>query len=102
MHNHLPTVYIKELTQLDNHTFMIFWNDGRKGRYRLSDLQERCPCAACLDQMTGRRSYGIKSDPDVRAIRIYSVGRYAIKIEYSSGCSLGIYDYHILHRMARL
>lgn len=78
---------IQELVQLDNHTFAIQWSDGMRQEYRLSMLQSNCPCAQCHE----RRTDGI--DPLVRATRIQGVGRYALRIAFTSGCSSGIYHY---------
>jgi len=36
------------------------------------------------------------ANKDVKAYRITSVGRYALRIEYTFGCSAGIYDYDLL------
>lgn len=89
---------IKAIKQTDNHTFQIIWNDGSQKNYRLSDLQKNCPCAGCVDELTGQRiatSQAVKED--VRAINLQSVGRYALKIKFTSGCSTGIYSYTTLY-----
>lgn len=93
---------IRKIIQKDNHTFTITWSDGVEGTYRLSDLQKNCPCAKCVDETTGKRLINEKAiDPDVRAYRITSVGRYALRIQFTSGCSTGIYRFDILHQMAK-
>ncbi|MBA2726836.1 MAG: DUF971 domain-containing protein [Parachlamydiaceae bacterium] len=90
---------ITAIKQTDNHSFQINWNDGTQNQYRLSDLQKNCPCAGCVDELTGQRIATSKAvDEDVRAISIQSVGRYALKIKYTSGCSTGIYSYSFLKR----
>jgi DUF971 family protein len=90
-------VFINNIYQKDNHTFIIEWNDGEVNHYRLSDLQKRCPCAGCVDEMTGRRVLDdTKIDINVRAKRITSVGRYALRIQFTSGCSHGIYSFDYL------
>lgn len=81
---------IQKIIQLDNHTFAIQWSDGVRHAYRLSVLQSNCPCAQCHE----RRTDGI--DPLVRATRIQGVGRYALRIAFTSGCSSGIYHYTLL------
>ncbi|WP_068467376.1 DUF971 domain-containing protein [Candidatus Protochlamydia phocaeensis] len=91
---------IHGITQEDNHTFSITWSDGQKQRFRLSDLQRVCPCANCVDEHTGKRRMDstIIRD-DVRATAIRSVGRYALQIQFTSGCSTGIYSFDMLRKM---
>lgn len=93
-----PAVGIKKIEQIDNWSFKINWTDGAIRHYRLSDLQDQCPCAHCVDEETGeRRANSSGANADVRARRLYSIGRYAMRIEYTSGCSTGIYSYEFLH-----
>lgn len=81
------------LTQTDPHTIKIEWKDGMMRYHRLSDLQKLCPCAGCVDEVTHlRRSTAPQVAENVEVLSLRSVGRYAIKIQFSSGCSNGIYD----------
>lgn len=91
---------IQTITQKDNHTFTIHWSNGKIMDFRLSELQKNCPCANCIDESTGQRMIDEKAiKNDVRAIKIFSVGRYAIRIQYTSGCSTGIYSFDMLQNM---
>ncbi len=84
---------IKEIKQKDNYVFTITWNDGEVIDYKLSELQKRCPCANCTDELTGKRVVDPNTiDEHVKAKRIVSVGRYAIRIDFTSGCSKGIFS----------
>ncbi|EFB42218.1 hypothetical protein pah_c014o159 [Parachlamydia acanthamoebae str. Hall's coccus] len=66
--------------------------------YRLSDLQRVCPCAGCWDDANQERLNLPQNSPDnLTALKITSVGRYALQIRFSSGCSNGIYCYDFLH-----
>lgn len=95
------TFYIKNIYQKDNFTFCIEWNDGALKEYRLSDLQKECPCAACVDESSGRRMVPQSSlKEDVRATRLTNVGRYALKIQFTSGCSTGIFDFNFLRNFS--
>ncbi len=90
-------ILIRKIYQKDLTRFTIEWTDGGRCDYRLCDLQRQCPCARCRDELTGK----VLIDPclisdEVQAYRIVSVGRYALKIEFTSGCSKGIYSYRLL------
>lgn len=90
-------VLVKAIKQKDNHTFSIEWSDGSILDYRLSELQKNCPCAGCKNESTGNRNPPFL-DPNVRATRITSLGRYALRIQFTSGCSNGIFGFDYLHR----
>lgn len=83
---------MRSIQQTSDTTFMIEWSNGSQFHYILSELQKNCPCAACAE---GKK----QNDPSVRAYKIRSVGRYAIQIDFSSGCSKGIYDFDMLYNI---
>jgi len=94
-----PPVLIKSIQQKDNHSFTIEWSDRKIQEYRLSDLQRHCPCAKCFDTNTNRRKTDAATvNDDVKGLRIKNVGRYAIRIEFTTGCSTGIYSFAMLRR----
>lgn len=88
---------LKRIQQTGPYTFLIEWSDGIAQNFRLSDLQKMCPCANCVDEGSGRRILDQNTiREDVKARRIVNVGRYAIRIEFTSGCSTGIYSFDFL------
>lgn len=92
---------IKAIRQKDNYCFTIDWTDGMSCDYRLSQLQRQCPCAKCHGSDAGKPVAGERAiSEDLRAKKISSVGRYALRIEFTSGCSTGIYSFSMLRKMA--
>ncbi len=90
---------INKLWQKSPETFSIQWSDGNISEYNLRDLQRQCPCAGCVDEKTGQRLSSAKHvDENVRARSISNVGRYAIRIDFSSGCSTGIFSFDMLRK----
>jgi len=81
---------INKIIQKNNSAFLIEWNDGAVMSYQLSELQKRCPCAQCIE------NEAVLVDSGVGAKRIVSVGRYALRIEFTKGCSRGIYSFDML------
>ncbi len=93
-------LFVRQIWQKNNDTFSIEWNDGHIQNFRLCDLQRQCPCAHCTDEITGKRLVDPKTVPhDVRAVVIRSVGRYGLRIQFTSGCSTGIYSFDRLRNM---
>lgn len=86
-----------QLSWKDDFTFCIQWEDGKTTEHRLSHLQRQCPCAGCVDEKTGRRVDKEVRD-NVKATSIRNVGRYALSIQFTEGCSNGIYSYQMLRK----
>ncbi len=86
------TVPARSIKQVDNYSFKIEWTDGVEGVFLLSYLQKNCPCASCKIEKRNLNE-------EVRAFRIVSVGAYALKVEFTSGCSKGIFSFTFLKQM---
>lgn len=79
----------------------IEWSDGLKSSYDARRLRASCPCAACVDEFTGRKLVDPdRIDPNVRASEVRPVGRYALQIVWSDGHSTGLYSYRMLRQFA--
>jgi len=74
--------------QIDSYTFALTRPDAERMVFRLSDIQKRCPCAGCVD--------GKPVNSEVKATGIQQVGHYGLKIDFTSGCSSGIYSFESL------
>lgn len=85
-------VFVQELRQVDSQVFQIVWTDGRKDLFSLAHLQKHCPCRSCFSIEKAVR-------PDVQALKIENVGRYALRIDFTSGCSKGIYTFAFLRSL---
>jgi DUF971 family protein len=75
----------------------LVWQDGTERTFAAFDLRVACPCAECVDELSGRRTLDPgKVDPEVRALEVGRVGRYALQIRWSDGHQTGIYAYEKL------
>ncbi len=92
-------LFVRRIWQKDNYTFSIQWNDELVQDFRLCDLQRNCPCAQCHDEMSGQLLKDPSKVPqDLKAIVIRSMGRYGLRIQFTSGCSMGIYPFDRLRK----
>ncbi|MEM7175189.1 MAG: DUF971 domain-containing protein [Chlamydiota bacterium] len=90
----MQQVRVRHIEQKDRYHFTILWSDGRKDTYRLRTLQQQCPCVRCIEAREQQRLLDVNDH--VLAKRIVSVGRYALRVEFTTGCSQGIYPFSLL------
>ena len=50
---------VKEIWQKDERTLGIVWTDNVETAYDVVALRRHCPCALCIDEMTGKKFYKI-------------------------------------------
>jgi len=80
----------------------IVWNDGHTSSYLTYDLRLACPCAQCVDEMTGEKRLVADSiDKKVYAISMEKVGHYALNFQWSDGHGVGIYSYEYLRKLSK-
>jgi DUF971 family protein len=82
----------------DGARIVLTWPGGTVTEHSALELRRACPCAVCIDEMTGRRLLDPGRVPaDVRARQCSRVGRYAVQFSWSDGHSTGIYPYQTLY-----
>ena len=92
-----------EIGRANEHDILITWKDGKQTLFPARFLRLACPCAACVEEMTGRKILDESTVPeDVHPLSIVPVGRYAIQIQWSDGHNTGIYTWDRLHDLASL
>ena len=94
----LPIPYA--ITRRDEGLF-IEWAEGgtHQSFYPARALRLACPCAGCVEEMSGRPlldAAGVPADIHPRSIGL--VGSYGLRIEWSDGHSTGIYTFEQLLR----
>jgi DUF971 family protein len=79
----------------------IDWDDaGHTWLYPARPLRLACPCAACVEEMTGRTLLDPGSIPDdVRPESLALVGSYGLRIRWSDGHDTGIYTFEQLREV---
>lgn len=77
---------------------LIEWEpSGHQGFFPARDLRLACPCAGCVEEMTGRALLDPETVPaDVHPVSVALVGGYGIRIQWSDGHGTGIYTFERL------
>ena len=75
----------------------ILWRDGHESRYDFFALRDACPCASCIDEITGQKTLDTSNiAKDIHALSCEYVGNYAIRIRWSDGHDTGLYNFKLL------
>jgi len=90
------------MTQPSPREVRIVWRDGHESVYASYSLRLACPCATCVDELSGIRRLREESmSKDVHPLAMEPTGRYAIRFHWSDGHSTGIYTYEHLRALCR-
>ena len=92
-----PALIFPAEISLDGSAIVILWDDGHRSLYPHRYLRLRCPCAGCIDEMTGRPTLDPDTiPPHVRAIDHLPVGNYGLQFLWDDTHYTGIYTYRAL------
>ena len=68
----------------------VQWSDNKESSLVSRELRLACPCAQCVDEITGEKRLDPASvSPDVWPQEISPVGRYALNFQWSDGHRTG-------------
>jgi DUF971 family protein len=90
----------REIGKANERDVKITWQDGHVSVYPARPLRLSCPCAGCVDEVTGE----LRVDPahipqNVKPLNVELIGRYAISIHWSDGHQTGIYTFEQLRNI---
>lgn len=89
------------ITRRDDGLSIEWEAGGREVFYAARRLRLACPCAACVEEMSGRPLLDPASVPaDIRPLSLALVGAYGLRIVWSDGHGTGIYTFQLLRSLA--
>ncbi len=95
-----PAIEPREIAQDGVAAVRVTWGDERACRYEAAALRRVCPCAQCVNEMTGERMLRPETVPDTLTIEAVDlVGRYALHFRWSDGHQTGIYSFRLLREL---
>ncbi len=75
----------------------ILWLDGQESHISFFNLRDACPCASCIDEISGEKTLDPNSIPkDIHPLSSEYVGNYALRIQWSDKHDTGIYHFNTL------
>ncbi len=89
-----------EIGRANQWDIKIHWDNGHEHVFPARFLRMSCPCAACVEEMTGRKMLTDETVAvDVHPLSIHPVGRYAVQIQWSDGHQTGIFTWERLWQL---
>jgi DUF971 family protein len=82
------------ITRFDD-GLLVRWPSGQPPQWLPArELRLRCPCAFCVEELSGRPLLDPDSVPaDIRPVALSLVGAYGLRVQWSDGHATGIYTF---------
>lgn len=82
---------------------LINWDDNTVTKIELKKLRRFCPCATCaMNRESESKTYiPLFTSDQIKVLRIFEVGSYAIGITWNDGHNTGIYEFPYLNYIAK-
>lgn len=81
----------------DQLTVSVTWSDGTTSSVSGRRLRQYCPCAGCVEEWSGKRTFEVDTIPEgMKVIEVQSVGNYALSFTFGDAHNTGIYQWEYL------
>ena len=93
----MEQVILPDAINLEDDAVAILWEDAHRSPFPHRYLRLACPCANCVDEMSGKRTLDPDTVPqEVKALDQMAVGKYGVQFLWSDAHYTGIYTYKVL------
>lgn len=95
-----PTATAVELSA-DQQSLAMTWNDGVSTVVSSRRLRQYCPCAECVEEWSGKRTFDIERiPPGMKVIEVSPVGNYALAFTFGDMHRTGIFVWEHLRELS--
>lgn len=78
----------------------VTWTDDKSVSFPFRFLRGRCPCASCVNENTGQRTFDVEqADENVKPVGMEMSGNYAFKIQWSDEHNTGLFTWEYLRKL---
>ena len=80
----------------------IIWQNGNVSKLPFHFLRLHCPCASCINELTGEKILDAKKIPlNITPVESHYIGNYALQIKWSDNHDTGIYSFKSLYQLCK-
>ena len=85
----------------DGRVLQLTWEDGVRTAVAARTLRQQCPCAACVDEWTHKRTLDPATvSPEVTLKEVRPAGNYALQMQFTDGHNTGIFNWTTLRQLS--
>ena len=93
----MEQLILPDAINLEDDAVVILWEDAHRSPFPHRYLRLRCPCANCIDEMSGKRTLAPEPGrPDAEALDNVPVCKYGVQCLCVDGDYTGICAYKVL------
>lgn len=84
----------------DGAELALAWDDGVRATLSARRLRQGCPCAECVEEWSGKRTFDPETIPvNTKVLEVSEVGNYAVAFTFSDAHRTGIYNWEYLREL---
>lgn len=77
------------------------WDDARRTAATARLLRQSCPCAECVEEWSGRRTFELSAIPeDMKVLDVARVGNYALCFTFGDQHKTGLFTWELLRTVS--
>jgi DUF971 family protein len=85
----------------DQQTLSLTWNDGSSTQVSARLLRQYCPCAECVEEWSGKRTFELETIPaEMKLVEVAPVGNYALTFTFGDLHRTGIFKWDYLKALS--
>lgn len=85
----------------DQKTLTLTWSDGVTTSLAARVARQYCPCAGCVEEWSGQRTFDVETIPvEMKIIEVQPVGNYALSFTFGDLHRTGIFQWEYLRELS--
>lgn len=87
----------------DQRALTMTWSDGSTTVVDARKLRQYCPCAGCVEEWSGKRTFEVETIPvETKIIEVQGVGNYALMFTFGDLHNTGIFQWEYLRDLSNV